>query len=61
MQKIEVECTFQKPSLASLRDAHRPGGWDARGRVGAKPRSGAGTAAARVRLPRRRLCLCFVR
>lgn len=27
MQKFEVECTSQKPSLASRRDAHRSGSW----------------------------------
>ena len=27
MQKFEVECTFQKPSLASWREAHRQGSW----------------------------------
>lgn len=42
MQKFEVECTFQKPSLASLRDAHRPGGWEARSQVDAKLRSRCG-------------------
>lgn len=63
MQKFEVECTFQKPSLASWREAHRRGSWKS-SEPGGPPswmRLPLGVGLGRGGLPQRCPVSCFVR
>lgn len=60
MQKFEVECTFQKRSLASRRGTRRPGSWKSSEPGGHRaPDEAVGTATSRVSLPQRCLGSLF--